>query len=181
MKVDLALTARGDRHWRAGLTEKDSLRSDELEQARRKRRAEINSRKLNYERGVCVVYGTKACVGSFRRKRSKWRGTACKPRNRKANGRFSAGVRESNNQASFAMRLTPEIGRFHGGALAPRESKFDEPEIGHLRETKLCAHFGRKLQTIFPLPSTNSEPENVRTLLHKIQAKLDKPPLPGDG
>jgi hypothetical protein len=79
------------------------------------------------------------------------------------------------------MRLTPEIGRFHGGALAPRESKFDEPEIGHLRETKLCAHFGRKLQTIFPLPSTNSEPENVRTLLHTIQAKLDKPPLPGDG
>jgi hypothetical protein len=74
-----------------------------------------------------------------------------------------------------------ENGRFHGGALAPDESKFEKPEIVSLRETKVCAHFGRKLQKIFPLPSTGSEPENVRVLLHMIQAKLGKPPLPGDG
>jgi hypothetical protein len=79
------------------------------------------------------------------------------------------------------MKLTPEIGRFRDGALAPDESKFENPEIGPFRETVVRAHFGRKLQTIFPLPSTSSEPENVRTLLHKIQAKLDRPPLPGDG
>src|SRR5205807_3126541 len=92
--------------------------------------------------------------------------------------RFPARVRESNNQAGFAMKLTPEIGRFHDGALAPGESKFEKPEIGHFRETTVCGPFGRKLQKIFPLPSTNSEPENVRILLHEIRTKLDKPHLP---
>ena len=76
------------------------------------------------------------------------------------------------------MKLTLEKDRFHGGVMAQGESKFEKPEVGSFRETKLSAHFGRKLQTIFPLPSTTSAPENVRTLLHKIQAKLDKPPLP---
>lgn len=68
-----------------------------------------------------------------------------------------------------------------GGALAPGESRFEKPEVGSFRETTACAHFGRKLQKIFPLPSNSSEPENVRILLLKIQAKLDKPPIPGDG
>jgi hypothetical protein len=76
------------------------------------------------------------------------------------------------------MRLTPENDRFQGDALAPFESKFEKPEIGPFRETTVCARFGHKLQKIFPLPSNSSEPENVRILLRKIQAKLDKPPVP---
>jgi hypothetical protein len=85
-------------------------------------------------------------------------------------------------QASvFGMKLTPKNDRFQGDALAPNESKFEKPEIGPFRETAVCAHFGRKLQKIFPLPSNSSEPENVRILLRKIQAKLDKPPVAGDG
>lgn len=79
------------------------------------------------------------------------------------------------------MKLTARNGRFEGDALAPDESKFEKPEIGPFRETAVCAHFGRKLQKIFPLPSNSSEPEIVRILLRKIQAKLDKPPGPGDG
>jgi hypothetical protein len=70
------------------------------------------------------------------------------------------------------MKLTLDNGRFHGGDLAPDDSKFEKPEIGPFREP-VCAHFGRKLQKIFPLPSTSSEPENVRLLLGKIEAKLD--------
>jgi hypothetical protein len=79
------------------------------------------------------------------------------------------------------MKATQENHRFQGDALAPDESKFEKPEIGPFRETTVCAHFGRKLQKIFPLPSNTSEPENVRILLWKIQAKLDVPPVPGDG
>ena len=79
------------------------------------------------------------------------------------------------------MKIMAEKGRFQGGAMAPDESKFEKPEMGSLRETKVCAHFARKLQKIFPLPSNSSEPENVRILLRMIQAKLDKPPVPGDG
>jgi len=78
------------------------------------------------------------------------------------------------------MKLTPE-NRFQGGALAPGESKFEKLEIGPFRETAARAQFVRKLQQIFPLPPNSSEPENVRALLRKIQAKLDKPPVPGDG
>ena len=77
------------------------------------------------------------------------------------------------------MKLTPENVCFQGGALAPDESKFEKPEIG-FRDATVCAHFGRKLQKIFPLPCNNSEPDNVRILLLKIQAKLDKLPVPGD-
>ncbi|MGH9676204.1 MAG: hypothetical protein ACRD36_03805 [Candidatus Acidiferrum sp.] len=79
------------------------------------------------------------------------------------------------------MKLTPEYDCFQGGALAPDESKFEKPEIWPFRETMVRAHFGRKLQKIFPLPSSSSEPEDVRILLLKIQAKLDKPPVPGNG
>lgn len=84
-------------------------------------------------------------------------------------------------KAVFGMKLTAENDRFQDGALAPDESKFEKPEIGPFREMAVCAQFGRKLQQIFPLPSNNSEPENVRILLRKIQARLDKPPIPGDG
>ncbi len=79
------------------------------------------------------------------------------------------------------MKLTPGTDCFEGAALAPDESRFESPGIGSFRRTTVCAHFGRKLQKIFPLPSNCSEPENVRILLQKIQAKLDKPPVPGQG
>ena len=85
------------------------------------------------------------------------------------------------NSRVFGMKIMAENGRFQGDGLAPDESKFEKPEIGSLRETKVCAHFGRKLQKIFPLPSNSSEPENVRILLRKIQAKLDKLLVPGNG
>jgi hypothetical protein len=79
------------------------------------------------------------------------------------------------------MKMMAGNDRFQGDALAPDVSKFENPEIEPFRETTVCAHFGRKLQKIFPLPSSSSEPENVRFLLRKIQAKLDTPPVPGDG
>ncbi len=65
--------------------------------------------------------------------------------------------------------------------MAPDESKFENPLIGSFRETTVRAHFGRKLQKIFPLPCNSSEPENIRILLRTIQAKLGKPTVPGDG
>jgi hypothetical protein len=78
------------------------------------------------------------------------------------------------------MKIMAEKGRFQGGAMAPDESRFEKPEIVSFREATVCAHFGRKLQKIFPLPCNSSEPDNVRILLRKIQAKLDKLPVPGD-
>jgi len=74
-----------------------------------------------------------------------------------------------------------KIDQFTGGALAPDESKFEKPEVGPFGETAARAHFGRKLQQIFALPSNGSEPENILTLLRKIEAKFDTPPVPGDG
>ncbi len=106
---------------------------------------------------------------------------ARKPRICNGNAWFRARVREPNNQAVFGMTLTQENDRFLGGALAPDESKFEKLEIGFFRETTVCSHFGGKLQKIFPLPSNSSEPENVRILLGKIQAQLDKPSVFGDG
>jgi hypothetical protein len=78
------------------------------------------------------------------------------------------------------MKIMAEKSRFQGDAMAPDESKFEKPLIGSFRETTVRAHFGRKLQKIFPLPANSSEPENVRVLLRMIQAKLDTPPFPGD-
>ncbi len=79
------------------------------------------------------------------------------------------------------MKLTPENDCYQYDALAPDENRFEKLEIGSFRETTVCAHFGRKLQKIFPLPANGSEPENVGILLREIQTKLDKPPVPGDG
>jgi len=78
------------------------------------------------------------------------------------------------------MRLTLENGCFQADASTPDESKFEKPEIWSFREATVCAHFGRKLQKIFPLPCNSSEPDNIRILLRKIKAKLDNPPIPGD-
>jgi hypothetical protein len=108
-----------------------------------------------------------------------WGVRAGNPRDQMALG-FARG-REPNNQTVVGMKLTPENDRFQGAALAPDESRFEKPEIGPFREKAVCAHFGWKLQKIFPLPSGSAEPENVRILLRKIQAKLDNPQVLGDG
>jgi len=99
---------------------------------------------------------------------------------RDGSARFRARVREPYSQPAFGMKIMAEKGRFQGGAMAPDESKFENPLIGSFRETTVRAHFGRKLQKIFPLPANSSEPENVRVLLRMIHARLDKPPIPGD-
>jgi hypothetical protein len=74
-----------------------------------------------------------------------------------------------------------EKDHFRDDAWTSDESKFEKPEIGPIWETAVRTHFGRKLQQVFPLPSNSSEPENVRILLRKIQARFDKPPIPRDG
>jgi len=102
-------------------------------------------------------------------------------RQRRENVMGARDVRAPTDQAVFGMKIMAENGRFQGDGLALDESKFEKPEIGSLRETKVCAHFGRKLQKTFPLPSNNSEPETVRILVRKVQAKLDKLLVPEDG
>jgi hypothetical protein len=82
-------------------------------------------------------------------------------------------------QPASGMELMSKIDQFTGGALAPDESKFEKPEVGPFGGTAARAHFGRKLQQIFALPSNGSEPENIRILLWKIEAKFDN--VPGDG
>ena len=59
------------------------------------------------------------------------------------------------------------------GTVAPEESRFEKLETGPFFDTGACAHFRRKLQKIFPLPPENSEPEDLRVLVNKIQAKLN--------
>lgn len=78
------------------------------------------------------------------------------------------------------MKSASENNHFLSGAVAPGESKFEKPEAEPFFETSFCAHFGRKLQKIFPLPPDSSEPENVRILLRKIQATLNNLPAPQD-
>jgi hypothetical protein len=102
-------------------------------------------------------------------------------RRENAMGARDVRLRAPTDQAVFGMKIMAEDGRFQGDGLASDESKFEKPEIGFLRETKVCAHFGRKLQKTFPLPSNNSEPETVRILVRKVQAKLDKLLVPEDG
>jgi hypothetical protein len=64
--------------------------------------------------------------------------------------------------------------------VAPGESRFEKFETGLFFETSAYAHFGRKLQKIFPVPPESSEPKDVRVLLSRIQAKLNKFPVPGE-
>jgi hypothetical protein len=72
-----------------------------------------------------------------------------------------------------AMRMkSSETEHFRVGALAANESKFERPDIGSFCEAAVRAQFGRKLEGLFPLPPENSEPENIRLMLRKMQAKL---------
>ncbi len=63
-----------------------------------------------------------------------------------------------------------------------KESRFETFDLEPFLkpEPVACAQFRRNLQKIFPLPPENSEPEDVRVLLKKIQAKLSGCPVPGD-
>jgi hypothetical protein len=76
------------------------------------------------------------------------------------------------------MKSASKNNHFRGGTVAPGESRFEKFETGLFCESAAFAHFGRKLQKIFPVPPENSEPEDVRVLLSKIQAKLNKFPVP---
>jgi hypothetical protein len=76
------------------------------------------------------------------------------------------------------MKFLPETDHFGSGALAAHESRFEQPDIGPACETSVRTNFGRKLQQVFPLPPENSEPEDVRRLLRRIEPKLDGPPVP---
>jgi hypothetical protein len=97
-----------------------------------------------------------------------------------------AGVRRrlvrtnDNAKQSFVMKSTSNSNRFQSGAVAPGESRFEKFETGLFFETSAYAHFGRKLQKIFPVPPESSEPKDVRVLLRRIQAKLNKFPVPGE-
>ena len=133
----------------------------------------MNSRKLNHAHDLLWCTEQKLASRVLGLKgANRWRGSGAKTRSE----------RETCVVAlRFGMKIMAENGRFQGDGLASDESKFEKPEILSLRETKACAHFGRKLQKTFPLPSNNSEPETVRILVRKVQAKLDKLLVPEDG
>jgi hypothetical protein len=99
-------------------------------------------------------------------------------RGRKAQSSLQAGG--NTIKQSLAMKSTLKRDRFPGGGAAPEVSRFETIEPGPFFETSACAEFGRKLQKIFPLPPESSEPEDVRVLLKKIQAKLNTFPFPGN-
>jgi hypothetical protein len=98
-------------------------------------------------------------------------------RGRKARSSLQAGG--NTIKQSLAMKSTLKSDRFPGGS-APERSRFETIEPGPFFKTSACAEFGRKLQKIFPLPPESSEPEDVRALLKKIQAKLNTFPFPGN-
>lgn len=81
-------------------------------------------------------------------------------------------AQQSFAHQSFAMKPTSQHDPFRGSAVACGESKFEKVEIGPFFGTSAIAHFGRRLQTVFPLPPDSSMPEEVHILLSEIQAKL---------
>ncbi|HUB64814.1 MAG TPA: hypothetical protein VL996_10300 [Methylocella sp.] len=85
---------------------------------------------------------------------------------------------DNSMQQSFAMKAISRNDPFSGGAGAPGESRFEKADVGAFFETAAYAHFGRKLQKIYPVPPDSSAPEEVRILLKMIQAKLNNFPLP---
>ncbi len=98
--------------------------------------------------------GTKACDGSSRRRKGeRMSGTATAGKPPKNWEGETLRTWPRTRQAVFGTMIMAEINRFRGDTLAPGESKFENPEIGSFRETAVRAHFGRKLQKIFPLPS----------------------------
>jgi hypothetical protein len=81
-------------------------------------------------------------------------------------------VKQSFAKQSFAMKSTTQHDPFRGSPVALGESKFEKVETGPFFGTSVFAHFGRRLQTVFPLPPDSSMPEEVHILLSEIQAKL---------
>jgi len=102
----------------------------------------------------------------LRLKRRTWRNRGGSQRD------FGMFALENETKQSM-MNSTLKPHRFSGDASAPVESRFEKFEAERFLGTPAYAHFGRKLQTLFPLPSENSEPEDLRLLLREIQVKLN--------
>jgi hypothetical protein len=71
------------------------------------------------------------------------------------------------------MKLMQRTDVYCSGALAANESRFEQADIGPVCGKTIHAYLSRRLQKLFPLPPESTEPEKVRTLLRKIEAKLD--------
>jgi len=69
------------------------------------------------------------------------------------------------------MNSASKTNCFSAGIAAPGESRFEKIEADGLGGP-VHAHFVRKLQAVFPVPSQGSEPEDVRILLRELQTKL---------
>ena len=64
--------------------------------------------------------------------------------------------------------------------MALNESRFKKFDPGPCLKRPAYAHFGLKLQKIFPLPPDHTEPADVRVLLSKLEAKLNAFPATGE-
>lgn len=82
----------------------------------------------------------------------------------------------------LAMTSMSKRTLFPNGAGTLRESRFETFDLGPFLKPEVVAgaQLRWKLQKIFPLPPENSEPEDVRVLLKKIQAKLSGSTVPED-
>lgn len=79
------------------------------------------------------------------------------------------------------MKTNSNHDYFLGGSVAPKESRFEQAEIGRAPETDIFGHFGPKLQKVFPLPVATSESDGFHVLLREIQAKLSSLTYPEEG
>lgn len=76
---------------------------------------------------------------------------------------MAAGVSNSRtNKLSFAMKTNSNHDYFLGGSVAPKESRFEQAEIGRAPETDIFGHFGPKLKKVFPLPVATSESDGFQ-------------------
>jgi hypothetical protein len=71
--------------------------------------------------------------------------------------------------ADIRMKSTLECEDFQDRGAAAIRSRFEQPEIGPLREPLVRAQLGGGLQKLFPPESESSTPEQVRCLLQKMQ------------
>jgi hypothetical protein len=67
------------------------------------------------------------------------------------------------------MKSTLEREDFWDHEAAAIQSRFEQPEIGSLREPLVRAQLGGGLQKLFPPLAESSTPEHVCGLLQKIQ------------
>jgi hypothetical protein len=72
------------------------------------------------------------------------------------------------------MKPNPKAKDFFDSPFARCESRLEKADIELFPEPSIQAHCGRTLKKLFPLPPEHSEPNEIRILLQKIQAKLEK-------